>query len=81
MDYFKNLDFQKMLHSRTMMLNALIATLLLAESNMTQLQGFLPESTYKVVAFALPFINLWLRLGTSSSLKTDDAVINAKVAE
>jgi hypothetical protein len=37
MDYFKNLDLKKMLRSRTIMLNALIATLLLAESNMTQL--------------------------------------------
>ena len=48
-------------HSKTVWLNAIVASCLVAETNVASLQGLLPDNTYKIVAFALPIVNIWLR--------------------
>lgn len=54
--------------SKTMLINSAIAGLLLAEANITSLQGVLPASKYQLVAFGLPIINMLLRAYTSKGL-------------
>lgn len=54
--------------SKTILLNALVAALLLAEANISGLQGFLPAAKYEVVAFLLPIVNMLLRVYTSQGL-------------
>lgn len=71
MNALLSLDLKKVIKSRTIWLNFVVATLLLAEANITGLQGLLPDGTYKIVAFALPMLNLWLRMGTTRGLLKD----------
>jgi hypothetical protein len=54
--------------SKTLWLNALIATFLLAESNVSALQGLLPDTLQKWLVFGLPIVNIWLRAITSQGL-------------
>lgn len=54
--------------SKTILLNSLVAALLLAEAKVSSLQGFLPDSKYQIVAFALPILNMLLRVYTSQGL-------------
>lgn len=48
-------------HSKTVWFNFIVAGCLIAEGNIEQLQGLLPANTYKVIAFGLPIVNIWLR--------------------
>lgn len=54
--------------SKTLWLNALAATFLLAEANVSALQGLVPETLQKWLIFGLPIINVWLRVITSQGL-------------
>jgi hypothetical protein len=54
--------------SKTMWLNLIAATLLLAEKNIEALSGIIPVSLYKTVIFGLPIANIWLRVITSQGL-------------
>jgi hypothetical protein len=58
--------------SKTIVVNALVAALLLAEDKLGFLQGLLPASKYQIVAFTLPIVNMLLRVYTTQglSLKT-----------
>lgn len=73
MRFFHQIDWRAALRSRTLWVNGLVASMVLAEQNIAQLQGFLPDGTYKVVAFSLPIVNLWLRLGTTKPLTCQSA--------
>ena len=54
--------------SKTVWINVLAATFLVATDNLPVLQGLLPEAMYKRAIFALPIINLWLRVVSSKGL-------------
>lgn len=54
--------------SKTILFNTLVGVLLLAEAKVSSLQGILPDSKYQIVAFALPIINMLLRVITSRGL-------------
>lgn len=54
--------------SKTIWINLVIASLLLAEANIESLQGLLPEWLQKSLVFALPIINVWLRVFTTQGL-------------
>lgn len=54
--------------SKTLWLNGLVAMLLLAEKNITALQGTLPDHVVRELIFFLPIINMWLRLVTKDAL-------------
>lgn len=54
--------------SKTIWVNGVIATLLLAEANIASLQGLLPDWAHKSLMFGLPIVNLWLRAFTSQGL-------------
>lgn len=54
--------------SKTLLVNALVGGLLLAESNISSLQGLLPANTYQIAAFALPIVNMMLRVYTTKGL-------------
>lgn len=54
--------------SRTLWLNALALALAAAEERLGLLQGVLPASTFQAVAFALPVLNMVLRLVTSTAV-------------
>lgn len=56
------------LHSRTLWLNALALGLALAESKLQLLQAVLPVNVYVLLAFALPVLNVMLRMVTSMPL-------------
>jgi hypothetical protein len=54
--------------SRTIWLNLLVATFLLAEANLDAMQGIFPDWLQKTLVFGLPIVNLWLRFATSQGL-------------
>jgi len=54
--------------SKTIWVNALIATLAVVTANFQLLDGVLPETVYKITAFSLPVINIWLRGSTTRGL-------------
>lgn len=54
--------------SKTLWINGIIATLLLAEANIASLQGLLPEWAHQSLMFGLPIVNMWLRAVTSQGL-------------
>lgn len=54
--------------SKTLWVNGIVATFLLAETNIQSLQGVLPEWVHKSLIFGLPIINMWLRAVTSQGL-------------
>jgi hypothetical protein len=54
--------------SKTLWLNGLVAMLLLAEKNITALQGALPDHVVRELIFFLPIMNMWLRLVTKDAL-------------
>lgn len=54
--------------SKTLFVNSVIAAMLLAEANISKLQGILPENKYSIVAFVLPLVNLMLRFYTSQGV-------------
>lgn len=56
------------LHSRTLWLNALALAVALAEAKLQLLQGLLPVNVYVLLAFALPVLNVMLRMVTSMPL-------------
>lgn len=49
-------------HSKVVWANGVVLLLVAAESQLHTLQGVLPVPAYAVVAFALPLLNLALRL-------------------
>lgn len=54
--------------SKTFLFNTTVGLLLLAEDNVSGLQGLLPPSKYQIVAFALPMVNLVLRYYTNQGV-------------
>jgi hypothetical protein len=54
--------------SKTLWLNALAASFLLAEANVRALQGLVPDTLQKWLVFGLPIANVWLRVITSQGL-------------
>lgn len=60
--------------SKTIVINALVAALLLADANISGLQGFLPASKYQIVAFLLPIVNMLLRAYTTKGLSFKPAI-------
>ncbi|HRD84472.1 MAG TPA: hypothetical protein PLF63_04800 [Rubrivivax sp.] len=54
--------------SRTLWLNAAALALAAAEERLGLLQGLLPVSTFEFVAFALPVLNVALRLVTHTAI-------------
>lgn len=54
--------------SRTILANLAVATLLLVEANLQLLDGLLPVPLYKIAAFGLPVLNLWLRAITTGAV-------------
>lgn len=54
--------------SKTILVNTLVALLLLAEDKLSFLQGVLPASKYQIAAFALPVVNMLLRVYTTQGL-------------
>jgi hypothetical protein len=54
--------------SKTIWFNTFVAAMLLAEQNISALQGLLPDSTYKLAAFSVPFVNMLLRVISTKGL-------------
>lgn len=54
--------------SRTLIVNAVVLALLMAESHLQMLQPVLPVNVYTVAAFVLPIVNAALRLVTTTSI-------------
>jgi hypothetical protein len=54
--------------SKTIWFNTSVATFLLAEQNIQSMSGLIPDWLYKPLVCGLPFINLWLRIGTTQGL-------------
>lgn len=59
---------KKWFKSRTLWFNVFVAAMLLAEQNITSLQGLLPDSFYKLAVFLVPMINMLLRVATTKGL-------------
>lgn len=60
--------------SKTILINAVVAAGLLAEANVSSLQGFLPATKYQIVAFVLPIVNMLLRAYTTKGLSFKPAL-------
>lgn len=60
--------------SKTIGLNAVVAAGLLAEANISSLQGLLPVAKYQIVAFVLPIVNMLLRAYTSQGVSFKPAM-------
>jgi hypothetical protein len=54
--------------SKTILVNALVTGLLIAENKLGFLQGVLPASKYQIVAFTLPIVNMLLRVYTTQGV-------------
>jgi hypothetical protein len=54
--------------SKTIWLNVLVATFLLAEANIGVLQGLLPDWLQRALVFGLPIVNVWLRVITTKGV-------------
>lgn len=67
--------------SKTIAFNAAIAAGLLAEANISSLQGVLPAAKYQIAAFALPIVNMLLRAYTSRGLSFKPAMPQAEVSQ
>lgn len=67
--------------SKTILANSAVGALLLAEANISSLQGVLPASKYQIVAFGLPVINMLLRVYTTKGLALKSIVPQAEAAQ
>lgn len=67
--------------SKVVWFNLIVALLLLAEANITKLQGLLPDDKYQLAAFALPIINLFMRFLSTQGLCTKLPGQNDEVAK
>jgi hypothetical protein len=56
------------MRSKTLWVNGIVATLLLAETNIQSLQGLLPAWAHQSLIFGLPIVNMWLRMTTTQGL-------------
>jgi hypothetical protein len=67
--------------SKTIALNALVGVALLAEENVSSLQGLLPASKYQIIAFTLPILNMLLRVYTKQGLSLKQVTPQNEAAE
>lgn len=67
--------------SKTFLFNTTMALLLLAESNVSGLQGLLPPSKYQILAFVLPMVNLVLRFYTTQGISLKPPAPPPEVAQ
>lgn len=56
------------LKSKTIWVNAIIASLAIVEANTQLLQSVLPTNIYVIVAIVLPIINIFLRTITTEAI-------------
>lgn len=60
---------KKWYHSKTMLFNLLVASMLLIEQNLNFLQPLLPINIYALLSFVVPLVNMWLRIITTKGIK------------
>lgn len=67
--------------SKTFLFNTAVGLLLLAEENVSGLQGLLPPSKYQILAFTLPMVNLVLRFYTKQGVSFKPPAPSAEVTQ
>jgi hypothetical protein len=67
--------------SKTIILNAIVAAGLLAEHNISSLQGLLPPGKYEAVAFGIPIVNMLLRMYTNQGVSFAPAAPTEEVSQ
>lgn len=60
---------KKWYHSKTMLFNLLVASMLLIEQNLNLIQPLLPINMYALLSFIVPLVNMWLRIITTQGIK------------
>lgn len=63
------LDAKPLLHSKTVLVNAIAAALVALEANTGALQPFLPVNVYALIATLLPVVNTVLRAVTRQGVQ------------
>lgn len=59
---------KKWYKSRTLLFNAVAASLLLVEQNLPVLQPLIPINVYTLAGVIIPIVNVWLRVISTKSL-------------
>jgi len=60
---------KKWYHSKIMLFNLLVASMLLVEQNLNLIQPLLPINIYALLSFIVPLVNMWLRVITTQGIK------------